>query len=49
LRVAALVCTGAALAAGADCIVINAQNTREFYGCAEGLSVTFVNRQKMKL
>jgi toxic protein SymE len=32
-----------------DCIVINAQNTREFYGCAEGLSVTFVNRQKMKL
>jgi toxic protein SymE len=32
-----------------DCIVITAQNTRELYGCAEGLSVTYVNRQKMKL
>ncbi|EGQ5299420.1 SymE family type I addiction module toxin [Enterobacter hormaechei subsp. hormaechei] len=32
-----------------DCIVITTQNTRELYGCAEGLSVTYVNRQKMKL
>lgn len=31
-----------------DCIVITTQNTRELYGCAEGLSVTYVNRQKMK-
>lgn len=32
-----------------DCIVITTQNTRELWGCAEGLSVTYVNRQKMKL
>lgn len=32
-----------------DCIVITTQNTRELYGCAEGLSVAYVNRQKMKL
>lgn len=31
-----------------DCIVITTQNTRELYGCAEGLSVTYVNWQKMK-
>ncbi|EDS4738172.1 type I toxin-antitoxin system SymE family toxin [Salmonella enterica] len=30
-----------------DCIVITAQNTRELYGCAEGLSVVPVNRAKM--
>ncbi|WP_353960804.1 SymE family type I addiction module toxin [uncultured Leclercia sp.] len=30
-----------------DCIVITAQNTRELYGCAEGLSVAPVNRKKM--
>ena len=30
-----------------DCIVITAQNTRELYGCAEGLSVVRVNKQKM--
>ena len=32
-----------------DCIVITTQNTRELYGCAERLSVAYVNRQKMKL
>ena len=32
-----------------DCIVITTQNTRELYACAEGLSVAYVNRQKMKL
>ncbi|CAM4334444.1 type I addiction module toxin, SymE family [Klebsiella aerogenes] len=31
-----------------DCIIITAQNTRELYGCAEGLSVVSVNRPKMK-
>ncbi|MGS3448429.1 hypothetical protein ACB376_10550 [Klebsiella electrica] len=31
-----------------DCIVITTQNTRELWGCAEGLSVTYVNWQKMK-
>lgn len=31
-----------------DCIVITAQNTRELYGCAEGLSVAPVNRRKME-
>ncbi|WP_029697532.1 hypothetical protein ACP26C_00895 [Franconibacter helveticus 513] len=30
-----------------DCIVITTRNNRELYGCAEGLSVTYVNRSKM--
>ena len=30
-----------------DCIVITTQDTRELWGCAEGLSVVPVNRQKM--
>ncbi|EKR5650245.1 type I toxin-antitoxin system SymE family toxin [Escherichia coli] len=30
-----------------DCIVITTQNSRELWGCAEGLSVTYVNRPKM--
>ncbi|WP_313108736.1 SymE family type I addiction module toxin [Atlantibacter sp.] len=30
-----------------DCIVITAQNTRELWACAEGLSVAAVNRRKM--
>ncbi|EOI9000543.1 MULTISPECIES: hypothetical protein [Klebsiella] len=30
-----------------DCIVITTQNTRELYGCAEGLSVASVNRPKL--
>ncbi|HAV9700849.1 TPA: type I toxin-antitoxin system SymE family toxin [Escherichia coli] len=30
-----------------DCIIITTQNTRELYGCAEGLSVADVNRPKM--
>ncbi|GKP26546.1 hypothetical protein NUKP16_46490 [Klebsiella quasipneumoniae] len=30
-----------------DCIIITAQNTRELWGCAEGLSVAGVNRPKM--
>ncbi|EOL8944630.1 SymE family type I addiction module toxin [Cronobacter dublinensis] len=30
-----------------DCIVITTQNTRELWGCAEGLSVAGVNRPKM--
>ncbi|WP_406842416.1 hypothetical protein [Morganella morganii] len=30
-----------------DCIVITTQNSRELWGCAEGLSVTHVNRPKM--
>ncbi|QJF19945.1 type I toxin-antitoxin system SymE family toxin [Phytobacter diazotrophicus] len=30
-----------------DCIVITTQNTRELWGCAEGLSVVGVNRPKM--
>ncbi|WP_336297091.1 SymE family type I addiction module toxin [Escherichia coli] len=31
-----------------DCIIITAQNTRELYGCAEGLSVVSVSGPKMK-
>jgi len=30
-----------------DCIVTTVQNTRELWGCAEGLSVAAVNRRKM--
>jgi toxic protein SymE len=30
-----------------DCIVITAQNTRELWGCAEGLNVTHFNKKKM--
>lgn len=30
-----------------DCIVITTQNTRELWGCAEGLSVAGVNRPKI--
>ncbi len=30
-----------------DCIIITAQNTRELYGCVEGLSVTHINRKKV--
>jgi toxic protein SymE len=30
-----------------DCIVITTQNSRELYGCAEGLSVTGVNWPRM--
>ncbi|EPK3719468.1 SymE family type I addiction module toxin [Proteus mirabilis] len=30
-----------------DCIVITTQNSRELWGCAEGLSVKHVNRPKM--
>ena len=29
------------------CIVITAQNTRELWGCVEGLSATPVNRRKV--
>lgn len=29
------------------CIVITTQNTRELWGCTEGLSVVGVNRPKM--
>lgn len=31
-----------------DCIVITTQNTRELYGCAEGLGVAPANRKKME-
>ncbi|MDA6076135.1 SymE family type I addiction module toxin [Edwardsiella anguillarum] len=31
-----------------DCIVITAQNTREQWGCAEGLSVTRFSKKKME-
>lgn len=31
-----------------DCIVITAQNTRELWGCAEGLSVAHVNKKKIE-
>ena len=31
-----------------DCIVITPQNTRELWGCLEGLSVTYTNKQKVK-
>ncbi|MEK6304688.1 MAG: SymE family type I addiction module toxin [Pantoea dispersa] len=30
-----------------DCIVITTQNSRELWGCATRLSVTYVNRPKM--
>ncbi|WP_081946135.1 SymE family type I addiction module toxin [Cedecea neteri] len=30
-----------------DCIVITTQNSRELWGCAEGLSVTHFNKKKM--
>jgi len=30
-----------------DCIVITTQNTRELWGCAEGLSVAGINRPKI--
>ena len=30
-----------------DCIVITTQNTRELWGCAEGLSVAHFNKKKM--
>ncbi|WP_228007811.1 SymE family type I addiction module toxin [Kosakonia pseudosacchari] len=28
-----------------DCIIITAQNTRELWGCAEGMSVAYVNKR----
>ena len=31
----------------ADCIVITTQNTRELWGCAEGLSVAKFSKRKM--
>jgi toxic protein SymE len=31
-----------------DGIVITAQNTREFWGCSEGVSVAYVDKKKMK-
>lgn len=31
-----------------DCIVITPQNTRELWGCLEGLSATHINKQKVK-
>ncbi|WP_336709935.1 MULTISPECIES: SymE family type I addiction module toxin [unclassified Cedecea] len=31
-----------------DCIVITTQNSRELWGCAEGLSVTHFNKKKMQ-
>lgn len=31
-----------------DCIVITTQNTRELWGCAEGLSVVSFNRKKVE-
>ncbi|HEN3602620.1 TPA: type I toxin-antitoxin system SymE family toxin [Yersinia enterocolitica] len=30
-----------------DCIVITTQNTRELWGCAEGLSVAYFSKKKM--
>lgn len=30
-----------------DCIVITPQNTRELWGCLEGLSVVDINKQKV--
>lgn len=30
-----------------DCIVISTQNTRELWGCAEGLSVTRINKKRV--
>ena len=31
-----------------DCIVITPQNTRELWGCIEGVSVTYLNQRKVK-
>lgn len=31
-----------------DCIVITPQNTRELWGCIEGISVTYINQRKVK-
>ncbi|EBU3153513.1 SymE family type I addiction module toxin [Salmonella enterica] len=31
-----------------DCIIITPQHTRELFGCIEGMSVTRINRQKVK-
>ncbi|MDF7680566.1 SymE family type I addiction module toxin [Enterobacteriaceae bacterium ESL0689] len=31
-----------------DCIVITTQNSRELWGCAEGLSVVSINQEKVK-
>lgn len=31
-----------------NCIVITTQNTHELYGCAERLSVAYVNKKKME-
>ncbi|MGE6980462.1 SymE family type I addiction module toxin [Kluyvera intermedia] len=31
-----------------DCIVITPQNTRELWGCLEGMSATYINQQKVK-
>ncbi|HCM2699707.1 TPA: type I toxin-antitoxin system SymE family toxin [Salmonella enterica subsp. enterica serovar Yaba] len=31
-----------------DCIVITPQNTRELWGCLEGMSVTYINQRKVK-
>lgn len=30
-----------------DCIVITPQNTRELWGCLEGLSITYINKSKV--
>jgi toxic protein SymE len=32
-----------------DCIVITAQNSRELFGCAEGLSAAHFSKKKMDL
>lgn len=31
-----------------DCIVITPQNTRELWGCIEGMSVACINQRKVK-
>lgn len=31
-----------------DCIIITPQHTRELFGCIEGMSVTRINKQKVK-
>ena len=31
-----------------DCIVITLQNTRELWGCIEGMSVACINQRKVK-
>ncbi|ESE73981.1 hypothetical protein SEPB62_13591 [Salmonella enterica subsp. enterica serovar Paratyphi B str. SARA62] len=31
-----------------DCIVITPQNTRELWSCIEGMSVAYINKQKVK-